>query len=110
MCRHRDANLIKHLRCSILTLTADPQPPAAPLTNVHHDDARLKTSAELFNHGSVPHTPAGQPITCGLSVGGTASSWPSILHHMIIVEASQPKFCHHAPSLQTTARLFRVEP
>lgn len=73
VCRHGYVNLTKHLRCSILSLAADPQSPAAPLANAHHDDARLKTSAELFNHGSVPHTPAGQPITCWLSVGGTLS-------------------------------------
>lgn len=96
MCRHRDEDLIKHLQCSILSLRADPQPPAASLANAHHDDARLKTSTELFNHGSVPHTPT--------------SSWPSLLHHRIIAEALQPKFGHHAPSLQTTAHLFKVEP
>ena len=35
-------------------------------------------------------------------VGGTTLSWPSLLHHRVISEASHPEPCCHAPLLQTT--------
>lgn len=36
------------------------------------------------------------------AVGGTMLSWPSLLHHRVISEASHPEPCCHAPLLQTT--------
>lgn len=45
------------------------------------------------------------------SMGGTTLSWPSLLHHRVISEASHPEPRCHAPLLQTaTSGKVKVSP